>query len=197
MGKTFFPDSTQLDTLNGHLSDISETLGGQNVLTRENLISLLGYEPVKPEGNYELIETITLTEDMAAIERTQEPDGTAYNFKALLFQATIQPTSVSGANYTLAVLVGCGSKKLAIGYIDNAVSTSSALTCYGECDEHRGFANFRCANGMSNLGSNTTQRGSSNSYLLEPFDNITYFRLRFPVISIPSGSVVKIYAVRS
>ena len=31
--------------------------------------------------NYRLIETITLTEDTKTIERSQEPDGTAYNFK--------------------------------------------------------------------------------------------------------------------
>ena len=100
MAKTFFPDSTQLDTLNGHLNDISETLGGQNVLTRENLISLLGYEPVKPEGNYELIESITVSDDTTTvIERTAEPDGTAYNFKKVIVKVAIPAQDTDGTNY--------------------------------------------------------------------------------------------------
>lgn len=38
------------------------------------------------EGVYELIEIFTLEED-AAIERTQEPDGTPYNFKKIIVKA--------------------------------------------------------------------------------------------------------------
>lgn len=46
---------------------------------------------------YELIETITLTEATASIERSVEPDGTAYNFKKLLIYMNAALTDKTGA----------------------------------------------------------------------------------------------------
>lgn len=51
------------------------------------------------DRRYELIETITINEDMSAIERTAEPDGTAYNFHSMALRVTF-PTSKSGSNVT-------------------------------------------------------------------------------------------------
>ncbi len=48
------------------------------------------------DRRYELIETITINEDMSAIERTAEPDGTAYNFHSMALQVTF-PTSKNGS----------------------------------------------------------------------------------------------------
>ena len=82
--KVKLPDSTQLDTLNGKLESINTTLAGQEFVTKDNIVSALGYEPEKPEGNYELIETITLTEDVKTVTRTQEPDGTPYALNGII-----------------------------------------------------------------------------------------------------------------
>ena len=51
------------------------------------------------DRRYELIETITINEDMSAIERTAEPDGTAYNFHSTALRVTF-PTSKAGSNVT-------------------------------------------------------------------------------------------------
>lgn len=51
------------------------------------------------DRRYELIETITINEDMSAIERTAEPDGTAYNFHSIALRVTF-PTSKAGSNVT-------------------------------------------------------------------------------------------------
>ena len=48
-------------------------------------------------NKYELIETITLTEATASIERSVEPDGTAYNFKKLLIYMNAALTDKTGA----------------------------------------------------------------------------------------------------
>ena len=45
------------------------------------------------EGEYELIETITLKED-AIIDKSKEPDGTPYNFRAILVSA-IKPAEIN------------------------------------------------------------------------------------------------------
>ena len=46
---------------------------------------------------YELIETITLTEATSSIERSVEPDGTAYNFKKLIIYMNASLTNKTGA----------------------------------------------------------------------------------------------------
>lgn len=56
--------------------------GSDATVTKDAVVSALGYEPEKPEGEYELIETITIAAKMS-VSRDVEPDGTAYRFKAL------------------------------------------------------------------------------------------------------------------
>ena len=51
------------------------------------------------DRRYELIETITINEDMSAIERTAEPDGTAYNFHSMALRVTF-PTSKAESSVT-------------------------------------------------------------------------------------------------
>ena len=82
MSKIYLPNSTQLDTLNEKVGAIGDTLAGQQLVTKDAVVSALGYEPEKPEGEYELIETITIAAKMS-VSRDAEPDGTAYRFKAL------------------------------------------------------------------------------------------------------------------
>ena len=48
-------------------------------------------------NTYELIETITLTEATSSIERSVEPDGTAYNFKKLIIYMNASLTEKTGA----------------------------------------------------------------------------------------------------
>lgn len=48
-------------------------------------------------NKYELIETITLTEATSSIERSVEPDGTAYNFKKLIIYMNASLTNKTGA----------------------------------------------------------------------------------------------------
>lgn len=55
--------------------------------------------PLPGDSRFELIETITINEDMSAIERTAEPDGTAYNFHSMALRVTF-PTSKAGSNVT-------------------------------------------------------------------------------------------------
>lgn len=111
MSKIYLPNSTQLDTLNEKLGDIGETLAGQQLVTKANVVSALGYEPAEKEGTYELIETITLEEDTASIERTAEPDGTAYNFS------------------NVAIFL-CSSSAVTSSWVDNYLYTDDNQSIY-------------------------------------------------------------------
>ena len=196
MAKTFFPDSTQLDTLNGHLNDISETLGGQNVLTRENLISLLGYEPVKPEGNYELIETITVSDDTtAAIERTAEPDGTAYNFKKIITKFAI-PAVGESLNEHIATRVN--GALFVWSY--NVLSTSGPMYCWHHFSIENGIYIQRAQNGINLSAAMVPDIGPSyySSTVAANKPNISRVGIFFSNnVVFPSGTKIDIYAVRS
>ena len=53
---------------------------------------------VTKEKQWELIETITITEENAVriTTRTQEPDGTPYNFEAMMVETIMQPAETAG-----------------------------------------------------------------------------------------------------
>lgn len=195
MGKTFFPDSTQLDTLNGHLNDISVTLGGQNVLTRENLISLLGYEPVKPEGNYELIESITVSDDTTTvIERTQEPDGTAYDFKKVIVKYAIPQQAASTSNY-----LATRFNNQFFVWSQSPISSSGKTYCWHQVWIENGLYRQLVVNASIYGGSMATLVGPSYD-AVKNTASASISRIQ-PFISgdraFPSGTKIDIYAVRS
>lgn len=65
------------------------------VLTRNNKVILDGSKALVGTGGnvYELIETITLTEQTALLKRDKEPDGTAYNFSAVALIINVPETT--------------------------------------------------------------------------------------------------------
>ena len=68
------------------LPTASSTEKGAVIVGDGLAVDAAGRVSVKPEGAYELIETITLEED-AVIEWSQEPDGTPYKFVAIEIKA--------------------------------------------------------------------------------------------------------------
>jgi hypothetical protein len=60
------------------------------------------------DGTYELIETITLTEDVTSITRNTEPNGNAYRFKDVHIYFNWTNGSTKGKSVTLEV--HCGNK---------------------------------------------------------------------------------------
>ena len=68
--------------------------GSDAAVTEENIVSALGFEPEK-KRRFELIESITLTEDTTSILRTAEPDGTPYKFTDVWVDMVLEPTDTS------------------------------------------------------------------------------------------------------
>ena len=97
--------------------------GSDATVTKDAVVSALGYEPEKPGGEYELIETIELTEDTSEIIRTQEPDGTAYKFKAFIIMATGKTTN----NNAFAYWNGNNGEAVALGRFSNAYNYKTLL----------------------------------------------------------------------
>lgn len=66
-----------LDNLSDNVQNLTGTAGKMSIQDMSNAVG------VKANEKFELIETIVLTEEVSAVERTKEPDGTDYNFKEL------------------------------------------------------------------------------------------------------------------
>lgn len=138
---------------------------------------------------FELIEDITLTEDTAVIERTTEPDTTPYNFSNIVIFIT---TEAAAANAALTFDIYSGSINFH-GSRANAISTTkqySTIKAY----------NFYNSHDITFIG----PTNSSNT-ILSPWkcnrqimlsQNFTKINLTC-TDNIPSGSNIKIYAVRT
>ena len=79
-------------------------------------------------GNYELIETIEITEDMV-IRRTQEPDGTPYNFKRV--RIWVETTA---ANFALARFTFKSASNLEIATHDFSAFSNKPATQRSWCE---------------------------------------------------------------
>ena len=174
--------------------------GSDATVTKDNIVSALGYEPVKPEGNYELIEEITLTEDTSEIVRTQEPDGKAYNFVKMAFLysnfATAGTGKVAmvlndnyedrlsqinlGQQFSSTVRRGALFLSLENGIVKGLSTAAFADGLYGYCN-----ATFVQKLAWDTL--KTLSTGSIKSIRISQLNGY----------SILSGSVVSIYGVRA
>ena len=66
-----------LDNLSDNVQTLTGTAGKMSIQEMSDAVG------AKANERFELIETIVLTEEVSAVERTKEPDGTDYNFKEL------------------------------------------------------------------------------------------------------------------
>lgn len=66
-----------LDNLSDNVQTLTGTTENMSIQEMSNAVG------AKANEKFELIETIVLTEEVEAVERTKEPDGTDYNFKEL------------------------------------------------------------------------------------------------------------------
>ena len=58
--------------------------GADAEVTKDSIVEALGYEPEKLDKGWELIDTVTISDDeTVSLVLNQEPDGTAYNFKEI------------------------------------------------------------------------------------------------------------------
>ena len=190
MSKIYLPNSTQLDTLNEKVGAIGDTLAGQQLVTKDAVVGALGYEPEKPEGEYELIETIMLTEDTSEIIRTQEPDGTAYAFNAAM--STIALPAVQG-RYDFVGFGGNWTRK-ATGF------SATYQVARFVCRQQNGVWDmFGYYGGAGDKSVSCGQAAVNHiEYVNSDFSHVNYIRYYTSDGSaFPSGTTIKIYGIRA
>lgn len=176
-------------------------------MTAENIAAALGYAPANPEnvepkhGTYELIETITLTEDVVSIIRTQEPDGTPYKFKAI---GVVVSAEIGSVNCGINMLANYNATRLNTSFINGAISTSVKKYGYTQIYPDFGVWTAIGATSVNGFGWTVTQmtgyspmqafavKESENPYCTQ-----VVMQVNMPDATIPAGTVISIYGVRA
>ena len=143
---------------------------------------------LKTEKNFELIDTITVTEENTArIDRSSEPDGTVYNFEKVYVEITME---ASDAAHPLTISVN-GDK--AIAYT-SGINTAKKYTCaYGIL--MNGMLFGLCSSASSTYGFPSAYM-RANAHIGVSSINSVQVKTSSTDVSFSIGSVFKIYGVR-
>lgn len=149
-------------------------------------------EAVEPfTRKYELIETITLTEETDRINVNTEPNGTPYNFTNMFVMCTCPPTDKTIETYFGYHTSGSSDG----GYCIISGNNTTKGRGWGACDIVGGTAFYRtCANGISDYNARTItstipRANKGNIKLL--------FLAKANASALPIGTKFEIWGVRA
>lgn len=170
------------------IGGIKNTLDAQQEQINENTEAIKNID-AQSSGNYELIETITLTEETTLIERTQEPDGTPYNFRDVFIEVGGGDTEVSGKFLKWTFWHGEESYSIFrnLTIFDNYKTLLRTIT-----DGNLRFAELLIS--TKNYGNAAYAYQNNANYLLTN-ENISKITTQHQT-AMPIGTTIKIYAVR-
>lgn len=145
---------------------------------------------------YELIETITLKEELTNIERTGEPDGTELKLKALMILAKIPPVITTEGYQQLYTsigkrwaLVGCGS---------SFVSAANEFAIRHTYQQKNGIWDITGQYGVSSANANTVGQVSTQKIIkTNELPEINYIKIYTFGKGFPEGMVIDIWGVRA
>lgn len=149
-------------------------------------------ENLKPEGVYELIETITLTED-SSIVRTEEPDGAPYKFKALLLRGKLFSDTLSG-NFTFYF---CGTDRIGCAWWGHKTNVTKIYRRLDEIAQHNGYWRSEWTDWV------TSSDGVASRFIDDDYtqkhDMVQYpFITKFQTQSVlPAGTYIEVWGVRA
>jgi hypothetical protein len=156
-----------------------------------------GYEAGQQSAlkSYELIDTITLEEDTVSLEITEEPDGTAYNFKELFAEVACPKGIESVSGQWLLWDVYYGNKHIDIF---RNVTLVQYCTSLFKTESDRNLRYLKMWGSSSNprlADPNGISAATNLSYLITD-EPITKLKIQHQT-AIPSGVVISIYGVRA
>ena len=148
-------------------------------------------------NKYELIETITLTEATASIDRNVEPDGTAYNFKKMIIYMNASLTNKTGA---FGVNLWDGTTVAAQHVAFGSDMTQTKSDYIMELSVEDGILHQTTpARTDNNYLSSPTKTAAATFYGgVKMMDKISKIQInQYNGITFAVGTVIKIYGVRA
>ena len=147
---------------------------------------------VVPEGEYELIETITL-EEAVTLERSAEPDGTPYAFKAM----TVKTMTTGTQDKACRLYYLCDGAILASTYYD-AISSEGTRYKLDIVEPHHGY--WKSSNSSWRTNNSTyasLECGGATMTMVHDtkgYPSISRIRTNGP---LPAGTTMEIWGVRA
>ena len=154
----------------------------------------------KSKGVYELIETITLTEGVEYIVRTQEPDGTPYAFKAI---GVVVQAEVGSVNSGINVVGNYESTRLQAGFINAAINDTIKKYGYAQIYPDWGAWTAIGSTAVNGFGWTVTQMtgySPAQAFSVKESENPYCTQVTLQVsasgATIPTGTTIQIYGAR-
>nr|DAG67208.1 MAG TPA: hypothetical protein [Caudoviricetes sp.] len=161
-------------------------------------------ERMGADGNHMLIEETVLTEETLLFERAQEPDGTPYNFSAIMLIVKFVPGQTNGAFFCYGKnngirIVGGASQTLSMPSLSGnanfrSVAVFNAKPGYGF------FYNCETAVGSQGRVMEIT-RSSGGTYTMtetsKKIQSIAFYLYYNTSIQVVAGTEITIYGVRA
>lgn len=165
-----------------------EALTSANAQQDAQLAALAQAVSAAPK-QYELIETITLTEEATAISRDKDPEGNAYNFSAL--SVYIETPAVAEAK---TLTIGCRHSDGNLGYFNasKGLNTSENATFFRIYND-RGLVEQYYGSGSR---ANSSTLCKQPRYQNTKWENLTKISLGASTGTFPIGTTVTIKAIR-
>jgi len=186
-------DDTGVTSVNGMTGDVQLDIPSVEGLASEEYVNNALSNIQVSEGVYQLIETITLTEDVTPIDRTNTPDGTAYAFDDVVVVIDLPAGSYTSAVYYAQIYFGSTFISL---YQETAPHATSKKRAAFQFESRNGKINARSI-GFSVIGGSGDNAYTEGGAVKECGD----FRFAEPIIKIrvrsnttlPAGTEIKIY----
>lgn len=184
-----------------NLSDNVQTLTGTaEKMSIQEMSDAVG---AKANERFELIETIVLTEEVSAVERTKEPDGTDYNFNEMLVEVSFPTRDKLENDYSLNVVsANFGLFTYTPYFIDVKILHSSGINqlqriyLYGKIDKQMCLTYSNFGSDGSAYTTNNMAVGGNFGYTTK--SSINRFAINttnpFPVAATPT---IKIYGIKA
>ena len=146
---------------------------------------------------YELIETITLTEATSSIERSVEPDGTAYNFKKLIIYMNASLTDKTGA-FGVNLWDGTTLATRHVAFGSDMTKTKSDYIMEISVEDGILHQTTPARTDYSYLSSPTKTAAATFYGGVKMMDKISKIQInQYNGIAFTVGTVIKIYGVRA
>ena len=148
-------------------------------------------------NKYELIETITLTEATASIDRNVEPDGTAYNFKKLIIYMNASLTNKTGA-FGVNLWDGTTLAAQHVAFGSDMTQTKSDYIMEISVEDGILHQTTPARTDYSYLSSPTKTAAETFYGGVKMMDKISKITInQYNGITFAAGTVIKIYGVRA
>lgn len=146
------------------------------------------------EEKFELIESFEVTEEIQSFERSEEPDGTHYNFKNIFIHIDSKANPSNTATSNLGVNIGAeGNKWYTYGDIQKGIDTRDVKTWFSLLNHHGLMLPFSGAGQYYSPTPLTSTLIIPKEY--KPITNII-ITVHNKVVQFGVGTIITILAVR-